>query len=282
MKNLLSLTSFLALFASMLLANTVASRDVDAQPISSSATNASLGEEVKITSPTENSTVPSGDLVIEGVSSDTADKDCHVSVDWNDQKPMQNVTAAGPGGPNDYSNWTFTYTQDYHVISPGVNELTSKISCPGSGNSNNITSGIPEGIKKYYSVNVTGVDNGKSVNDEGKNAIVTPSSFNHLTESPKTTFNSQFATSFQSVSSKSPLPQYSNATSNLTQALVYNGTTLAYSNLTLNASGANHNNSQLIAQAQLIKVNEDHNGNDNNIDQHDGDKSTDSDHSPRQ
>ena len=32
-------------------------------------------------------------------------------------------------GPNDYSNWTFTYTHNYHLIITGMNELTSKITC---------------------------------------------------------------------------------------------------------------------------------------------------------
>ena len=52
-----------------------------------------------------------------------------VSTDWNDLKPMQNVTAKGPGGANDYSNWTYTYNETYHNITPGINELTSKITC---------------------------------------------------------------------------------------------------------------------------------------------------------
>ena len=46
---------------------------------------------------------------------------CMVSADWNDLKPMQNVTAKGLGGANDYSNET------YHNITSGINELTSKI-----------------------------------------------------------------------------------------------------------------------------------------------------------
>ena len=102
---------------------------------------------VKITSPSKNATVPAGQLTISGISSDTAITNCMVSADWNDLKPMQNVTAKGPGGVNDYSNWTYTYNETYHNITAGINELTSKISCyddPG-----NIT-------KKYYSVNVTG------------------------------------------------------------------------------------------------------------------------------
>ena len=102
---------------------------------------------VKITSPSKNATVPAGQLVISGISSDTAITNCMVSTDWNDLKPMQNVTAKGPAGPNDYSNWTYTYNESYHYITAGINELTSKITC--YDNPSNITS-------KYYSVNVTG------------------------------------------------------------------------------------------------------------------------------
>ena len=70
-----------------------------------------------------------------------------VSADWNDLKPMQNVTAKGPGGANDYSNWTYAYNETYHNITAGINELTSKITC--YDDPSNIT-------KKYFSVNVTG------------------------------------------------------------------------------------------------------------------------------
>ena len=102
---------------------------------------------VKITSPSKNATVPAGQLIISGISSDTVITNCMVSTDWNDLKPMQNVTAKGPGGANDFSNWTYTYNQSYHNITAGINELTSKITC--YDNPTNIT-------KKYYSVNVTG------------------------------------------------------------------------------------------------------------------------------
>jgi hypothetical protein len=102
---------------------------------------------VKIVSPSKNSTVPAGQLIINGISSDTPVTNCMVSADWNDLKPMQNVTANGPGGANDYSNWTYTYNETYHNMTAGINELTSKITC--YDNPSNITS-------KYYSVNVTG------------------------------------------------------------------------------------------------------------------------------
>lgn len=105
---------------------------------------------VKIMSPSGNVTVPSGPLTIYGISSDTSKTNCRVYVDWNDLKPMQNVTAKGLSGENDYSNWTYTYTEKYHTIAPGINELTSKITC--FDNPNNITS-------KYYSINITGLKN---------------------------------------------------------------------------------------------------------------------------
>ena len=118
-----------------------------AQNQSSSNTTVAHKIGVKIISPLKNTTVPAGQLIIHGISSDTLNTDCKVFVDWNDLKPMQNVTAKGPGGANDYSNWTYTYNETYHNITAGINELTSKITC--YDNPSNITS-------KYYSVNVTG------------------------------------------------------------------------------------------------------------------------------
>jgi hypothetical protein len=102
---------------------------------------------VKIISPLKNSTVPVGQLIINGISTDTLQTNCKVFIDWNDLKPMQNVTAIGRGGASDYSNWTYTYSEGYHNVTAGVNELTSKITC--YDNPSNITG-------KYYSVNVTG------------------------------------------------------------------------------------------------------------------------------
>ena len=63
----------------------------------------------------------------------------------DDLKPMQNVTAKGPGGANDYSNWTYAYNETYHNITAGINGLTSKITCYDD----------PSNITKKYT-NVTG------------------------------------------------------------------------------------------------------------------------------
>jgi hypothetical protein len=100
---------------------------------------------IKITSHTQNQTVPANrPLEISGISSDNVNSNCTVYADWNDQKPLQQVNATGPNGANDYSNWTFTYTNSYHTVAEGANELTSKLDC-GSGQ------------VKYYTVNVTGI-----------------------------------------------------------------------------------------------------------------------------
>src|SRR5215212_63766 len=119
---------------------------------------------VKITSPVTSQQVPAGELTISGISTDNVTTDCTVYADWNDQKPFQKAVATGPGGLDDYSTWTFTYTDDYHLITNGTNNLTSKLSCiddsNGAGSAN---------LTKSYSVNIIGVnldddDNRRNVN----------------------------------------------------------------------------------------------------------------------
>jgi hypothetical protein len=137
---------------------------------------------IKITSPTKGQQVSPGELTITGSSSDDASSDCTVYTDWNDLKPMQKVSASGSGGTDDYSTWTFTYSEDYHLITEGVNELTSKISCENSP-SNNIT--------KSYSVNVTGIGTGQgqqqqqeqptSASEEGEGETTTATESSELT-----------------------------------------------------------------------------------------------------
>jgi uncharacterized membrane protein YgcG len=122
---------------------------------------------IQIASVQEGQQVPPGELTIQGVSSDTEDTDCEVFADVNDVTPMQNVTAAGGGGDDeDFSTWTFTYTEDYQLISPGQNELTAKISClpdeeldfnslPSGPGAASTTSAGP--LNEWHTVNVTGV-----------------------------------------------------------------------------------------------------------------------------
>src|SRR5688500_10155399 len=108
---------------------------------------------VKITSPSEGKQIPSGELTISGISSDTQNKNCIVFVDWNDMKPFQKVRAAGPGGVEDFSEWIFTYDSRYHEIIAGNNELTSKITCLDGS----------KPLTKWNSINVTGYPNNSSL-----------------------------------------------------------------------------------------------------------------------
>jgi hypothetical protein len=116
---------------------------------------------VKITSPTTGQQVPTGELIISGTSTDNATTDCTVYADWNNTKPFQTATATGPAGVNDYSRWTFTYTDDYHLITNGTNNLTSKLSCVGDDS--NV--GTTANLTKSYSVNVIGVATTTSTNN---------------------------------------------------------------------------------------------------------------------
>jgi hypothetical protein len=109
---------------------------------------------VKIIYPEDGQMVPVGELTIYGTSTYNATiSDCTVYADWNDLQSMQKATPAGPNyskfgrDDNDYSRWIFTYTDKYHVISEGTNELTAKLSCDIG----------PFNSTKYDSVNITGI-----------------------------------------------------------------------------------------------------------------------------
>jgi hypothetical protein len=111
---------------------------------------------ISITSLEEGQEVPVGELVIEGTSSDSEESNCQVYADVNDIAPLQNATAAGPSGAeDDFSQWTFVYTEDYQLITEGANELTAKISCYNGNN--------PTPMSEWHSINVTGVATGAPV-----------------------------------------------------------------------------------------------------------------------
>jgi hypothetical protein len=119
---------------------------------------------INITSPMTGEEVSVGELAISGTSTDNAATDCTVYADWNNTKPFQKAVATGPGGVNDYSMWTFTYTAEYHLITNGTNNLTSILSCVGDDSNGDIAN-----ITKSYSVKVIGI-NEASESDIGEGA----------------------------------------------------------------------------------------------------------------
>jgi hypothetical protein len=102
---------------------------------------------VKILSPGSGKQIPVGNLTIFGISTDNEKSDCTVTVDWNNQKPFQKAKATGPYGEDDYSSWTYTYSDSYHTVEKGLNDLTSKLECLENSK---VTT-------KWHSINVSGI-----------------------------------------------------------------------------------------------------------------------------
>ena len=85
---------------------------------------------VTITSPQDNQKVSVGqDIEVTGTSMANAASDCKITVNLNRVKPYQSAVAGGPGGANDYSQWSFTITSKYAPIQEGQNRVTAKICC---------------------------------------------------------------------------------------------------------------------------------------------------------
>jgi hypothetical protein len=136
---------------------------------------------ISITSLEEGQEVPVGELVIEGTSSDSEESNCQVYADVNDIAPLQNATAAGPSGAeDDFSQWTFVYTEDYQLITEGANELTAKISCYNGNN--------PTPMSEWHSINVTGVATGAPVTT-GESTIDEPTTDEPTTDEGTTSID---------------------------------------------------------------------------------------------
>jgi hypothetical protein len=150
-----------------------ATSPIDAQTLeTSSSTPSTVLPTIQITSPQDGQQVPPGELSIQGISSDDEETDCQVYADVNDITPMRNVTAAGDSDEdNDFSKWTFKYTQDYQLIKQGENELTAKISCSDNGDfdlnpfpttgAQATSSSSP--LSEWHTVNVTAVQGAAAV-----------------------------------------------------------------------------------------------------------------------
>jgi hypothetical protein len=155
------------------IAGPAAAQTLETPSSSPGATGPSPGPTIQITSHQDGQQVPPGELTIQGTSSDDEETDCQVYADVNDVIPMRNATAAGDSGEEeDFSKWTFTYTQEYQLITQGENELTAKITCVNNGESdlNPFPAGIgaesappSSPLSEWHTVNVTGVTGAAAV-----------------------------------------------------------------------------------------------------------------------
>ena len=159
--------------------------NIFAQP---SQTIPSGTELVKITSHKTNQTVANGELTIHGISSDSSTKDCTVYLDWNNLKPYQIAIPKTVGINNDYSTWTFTYKQNYHLIVSGPNELTAKISCfnPTTNQTTN----------KWNSIIVIGVDPALLAKQNITSNTSTPKVQQNITSNTSTLENSEIVLNY--------------------------------------------------------------------------------------
>jgi hypothetical protein len=116
-------------------------------PLPGNASSPLLEGAVTITSPTAGEQVPIGqDLTVTGTSIANSDSGCKINVNLNRARPSQPATATGPGGPDDYSQWSAILTSNYTSIQEGENRIGARISC-----------GSDSTIRQFTSVNVTGV-----------------------------------------------------------------------------------------------------------------------------
>jgi hypothetical protein len=152
---------------------------------------------IEITSPSQGQQVPVGELTISGTSADNATINCQVDVDWNNQKPYQKTLATGPSGVNDYSNWTFTYNRDYHLITNGTNELTARLSCTDNsipvawdtvdvlGTSSSTTSTSTVGcISNNDQIGISKLVNATNITNAATTSVTLPSLVYNFEQSP--------------------------------------------------------------------------------------------------
>jgi hypothetical protein len=105
---------------------------------------------VKITEPMKGQQLNIGkNLTVLGISTYNASSKCGVLVIVDGIKPYQKTTPIGQVGGNSYSRWSYTLTPPYNgTIREGTNKITAKLLCQA----------IPENLTKFYSINVTGVN----------------------------------------------------------------------------------------------------------------------------
>jgi hypothetical protein len=133
---------------------------------------------VKITEPMKGQQLNVGkNLTVLGISNYSATSNCGVLVIVDGIKPYQKTIPIGQAGGNNYSRWSYTLTPPYNgTIREGINRITAKLLCQA----------IPENLTKFYSINVTGVNqivpNQQHLAIKSNNTTVVPISSNNSSQ----------------------------------------------------------------------------------------------------
>ena len=163
--------------------NTITAAAQGTAPPPPPAVTTTKSHSIRINSPTKGQQVPVGqDVPISGITTGTvnATSHCQVSVIVNGIKPYHPANATGPHGAADYSNWKFVLTSNYTTIKEGQNKITARYTCTSNPN----LKFLPESVKTFYSVNVTGV-----ANTTGTAPTVTPTANNNNSNNTNSTIN---------------------------------------------------------------------------------------------
>ena len=133
---------------------------------------------IKITEPMKGQQLNVGkNLTVLGISNYSATSNCGVLVIVDGIKPYQKTIPIGQAGGNNYSRWKYTLTPPYNgTIREGTNRITAKLLCQA----------IPENLTKFYSINVTGVNeivpNQQHLAIKSNNTTVVPISSNNSSQ----------------------------------------------------------------------------------------------------
>jgi hypothetical protein len=119
---------------------------------------------IEIISPLTNSTFPIGsnnNLTVIGTSSDNSTRNCRVEYIVNNitnTNSYRNVTAAGPGGTGDFSQWNVTLTPVYYrnLLIEGPNKITARLFCP-------VLPSDAQGPVKHFSIQLVGIRTTESI-----------------------------------------------------------------------------------------------------------------------
>ncbi|MFZ0221005.1 MAG: hypothetical protein WAM42_04835 [Candidatus Nitrosopolaris sp.] len=168
--------TIMILFASTIWISSIEVNPIHALPNQQQTSSIPNPLGVKITDPIKGQRLAVGkNLTVLGTSNYSATSNCGVSVIVDSIRPYQKTIPIGQAGGNNYSKWKIAPTYA-GTIREGPNRITAKLLCQA----------IPENLTKFYSINVTGVNeivpNQQHLAIKSNNTAVVPISSNNSSQ----------------------------------------------------------------------------------------------------